>query len=74
MTRKRATSTDAKSAATCTASPPSSMSMKEQSQRLQEMLHEGSWNPFQRASGTLLERLHKQAAKRIIETTEDAWL
>ena len=48
--------------------------MKEQSQLLQEMLTAGSHNPFERVDGRLLERLNKQVAKRIIDTTEDAWL
>jgi hypothetical protein len=48
--------------------------MKAQSQQLQEMLDAGSWNPFQRADSRILEKLHRDAAKRIIERTEDAWL
>lgn len=74
MTQKQAASTDARSAATCTSSQPLNNSTKVSSQHLQEMLDAGSWNPFQRVPGTLLEKLHREAARRVIRTTEDAWL
>jgi len=48
--------------------------MKARSQQLQEMLAEGSWNPFQRADGQMLEKIHRDAARKVIEQTEDAWL
>lgn len=72
--KQQTKSTDASSAATCTGSQPSSTSTKAQYQQLREMLAEGSWNPFQRADGQMLEKLHREAAKRVIERTEDAWL
>ena len=74
MTRKQAASTDEKSVPTSTCSEPWNSSTKVSSQHLQEMLDAGSWNPFQRVPGTLLEKLQREAAKRVIRKTEDAWL
>lgn len=74
MTQQQEQHTDGKSAATCTSSQPSSNSIKARSQLLHEKLTSGKQNPFERVDGKLLEHLHKQASKRIIATTEDAWL
>lgn len=64
--------TAAGSAATSTASQPSNKSLKVQSLALRESLMNGTHNPFVRADGRLLERIHHDLTKRTPTSYEDS--
>ena len=74
MTRRATPSTDAKSARTSTGSQLLRQPSKARYLLLREMLREGSWNPFQRADGALLEKINRdmERERKKLTTYEDA--
>lgn len=74
MTRRATPSTDAKSARTSIGSQLLRQPSKARYLLLREMLREGSWNPFQRADGVLLEKINRdmERERKRLTTYEDA--
>lgn len=74
MTRRLTPSTDAKSVATSISSQLLRQPSKARYLLLREMLREGSWNPFQRADGALLEKINRdmERERKKLTTYEDA--
>lgn len=74
MTRRPTPSIGAESAGTSIGSQLLRQPSKARYLLLREMLREGSWNPFQRADGALLEKINRdmERERKKLTTYEDA--